>query len=50
MFFDIIQNLKFMEPNKYIYQNHYENIYLNVSYDFKKLDGYKKSCRSKHKW
>jgi hypothetical protein len=39
---DIIQNSKFMEPNKCIHQKNYENICLSVSYDFKNLDGSKK--------
>ncbi len=39
---DIIQNSKFMEPNKCIHKKHYENICLSVSYDFKKSDGSKK--------
>ncbi len=36
---NIIENFKSMKPNKYTYQKIYENIYLNVSYKFFKLNG-----------
>jgi hypothetical protein len=38
---DIIDISKKIEPNKCIHLN-YENIYLNVSYDFPKFDGSRK--------
>ncbi len=41
--FDIIEISKYMEPNKCTRIKIYENIYLNVSYDFPKFDGSKKS-------
>jgi len=31
-----------MEPNKCTHEKNYENIYLNVSFDFSKFDGSKK--------
>jgi len=39
---DIIEISKFIEPHKYIHKNIYENVYLRVSYDFSKFDGFKK--------
>ncbi len=41
---DIIQISKSIEPNKCIQKKKtYENIHLNVSYDFSKFDGLKKT-------
>jgi hypothetical protein len=40
--FDIIEILKSMEPNKCIYFLNYENVQLNVSYDFSNFDGSRK--------
>jgi hypothetical protein len=40
--FDIIEISKSMEPNKCTIKKNYENIYLSVSYDFSKFDGFKK--------
>ncbi len=40
--FNIIEISKAMEPNKCTHKNIYENIYLNVSNDFSKFDGFKK--------
>jgi hypothetical protein len=39
---DIIEISKSMEPNKCIPNFFYENVHLNVSYDFSKFDGYRK--------
>jgi hypothetical protein len=39
---DIIEILKSMKPNKFISKNIYENVYLDVSYDFSKFDGSRK--------
>jgi hypothetical protein len=39
---NIIENSKSMEPNKCLLEKMYENIYLNVSYDFSKFDGSRK--------
>jgi hypothetical protein len=39
---DIIENSKSMEPNKCTHKFFYENVYLSVSYDFSKFNGYKK--------
>ncbi len=39
--FDIIEISEYMDPNKCI-QKIYENVHLNVSYDFSKFDGCKK--------
>jgi hypothetical protein len=39
---DIIEISKNMEPNKRIIKQFYENVYLNVSYDFSKFDGSKR--------
>jgi hypothetical protein len=36
---DIIKIFKSMGPNKCTYKKINENHYLNVSYDFKKIDG-----------
>ncbi len=38
---DIIEISKYMEPNKCI-KFFYENVHLNVSYDFSKFDGFRK--------
>jgi hypothetical protein len=35
---DVIGFSKFMEPNKCIQKNIYENVHLSVSYDFSKFD------------
>jgi hypothetical protein len=39
---DIIGFSKSMERNKRIYTKNYENVHLNVSYDFSKFDGFMK--------
>jgi hypothetical protein len=39
---DIIELSKSMEFNKCIHTKTYENVHLNVSYDFSKFDGSKK--------
>ncbi len=39
---NIIEISKSTEPNKCIPQKNYENIHLNVSYDFSKFDGSRK--------
>ncbi len=39
--FDIIEISKYMDPNKCI-QKTYENVHLNVSYDFSKFNGCRK--------
>jgi hypothetical protein len=39
---DIYEFEKYMEPNKCINNFFYENVHLNVSYDFSKFDGSKK--------
>jgi hypothetical protein len=42
--FNYIENSNFIEPNKCIhYKKNYENICLSVSYDFLKLNGFRKS-------
>ncbi len=43
--FDIIEISKYMDPNKCI-QKTYENVHLNVSYDFSKFNG----CRKIKVW
>jgi hypothetical protein len=40
--FDFIEISKSMQPNKCIHLKNYENIYLNVSYDFSKFNGSRK--------
>ncbi len=35
-----IEISKYMEPNKCTHKFVYENVYLNVSYDFSKFNGY----------
>jgi hypothetical protein len=40
--FYIIEISKSMEPNKCIPKTNYENVHLNVSYDFSKFDKSKK--------
>jgi hypothetical protein len=40
---NIIEISKSMEPNYCNPKKNYEKIYLNVSYDFSKFDGFKKS-------
>jgi hypothetical protein len=39
---DIIEISKYMEPNKCIHKIFYGNVYLNVSHDFSKFNGYRK--------
>jgi len=39
---DIIEISKSMEPNKCTHLKNYQNMYLNVSYDFSKFNGSKK--------
>jgi hypothetical protein len=40
---DIIEISKSIKPNKCIRKNIYENVYLHVSYDFSKFDGFRKN-------
>jgi hypothetical protein len=39
---DIIEISKSIEPNKCIHKSIHEKIYLHVSYDFSKFDGFRK--------